>query len=89
MISARCSGVKRTIGARSVSWRPLVRLDATAFDVERALAAPDTALRLFGKPEVRGHRRMGVSLALGGSIEEARAKARAMTDLLRAGVRLD
>ncbi|MFI4866113.1 MAG: formate-dependent phosphoribosylglycinamide formyltransferase [Steroidobacterales bacterium] len=58
-------------------------------DVDRALSEPDTALRLFGKPEVRGHRRMGVSLALGASIEHARAKARAMTDILRAGVRLD
>jgi phosphoribosylglycinamide formyltransferase 2 len=58
-------------------------------DVDRALAEPDTALRLFGKPEVRGHRRMGVSLALGANIEQARAKARAMTDILRAGVRLD
>jgi phosphoribosylglycinamide formyltransferase 2 len=58
-------------------------------DVDRALAEPDTALRLFGKPEVRGHRRMGVSLALGASLEQARAKARAMTDILRAGVRLD
>jgi phosphoribosylglycinamide formyltransferase 2 len=56
--------------------------------VERALTAPDTALRLFGKPEVRGHRRMGVSLALGGTIDEARAKARAMTDILRSGVQL-
>jgi phosphoribosylglycinamide formyltransferase 2 len=58
-------------------------------DVDKALAAPDTALRLFGKPEVHGHRRMGVSLALGDSIEEARAKARAMTQMLGAGVRLD
>ena len=58
-------------------------------NVDRALAAPDSALRLFGKPEVRGHRRMGVSLALGATIEEARAKARAMTELLRAGVQLD
>jgi phosphoribosylglycinamide formyltransferase 2 len=57
--------------------------------LELALAAPDTELRLFGKPEVRGHRRMGVALALGADIEEARAKARAMTDMLRAGVRLD
>ena len=57
--------------------------------VERALAAPDTALRLFGKPQVRGHRRMGVSLALGASIDEARAKARAMTQILHAGVQLD
>jgi phosphoribosylglycinamide formyltransferase 2 len=56
--------------------------------VERALTEPDTALRLFGKPEVRGHRRMGVSLALGGSIDEARAKARAMTEVLQSGVRL-
>ncbi|MGH8230250.1 MAG: ATP-grasp domain-containing protein, partial [Steroidobacteraceae bacterium] len=56
--------------------------------LEQALAAPDTALRLFGKPEVRGHRRMGVALALGSSIDEARAKARAMTDILRSGVQL-
>jgi phosphoribosylglycinamide formyltransferase 2 len=55
--------------------------------VERALAQPDTALRLFGKPEVRGHRRMGVSLALGDSVEHARAKARAMTQALLEGVR--
>lgn len=57
-------------------------------NVERALTQPDTALRLFGKPEVRGHRRMGVSLALGASIDEARAKARAMTEALLQGVRL-
>jgi phosphoribosylglycinamide formyltransferase 2 len=58
-------------------------------EVDRALAAPDTALRLFGKPEVRGHRRMGVSLALGATLDAARAKARAMTAILYAGVRLD
>jgi phosphoribosylglycinamide formyltransferase 2 len=57
--------------------------------VERALSEPDTALRLFGKPEVRGQRRMGVSLALGATIDAARAKARAMTQSLLAGVRLD
>jgi phosphoribosylglycinamide formyltransferase 2 len=58
-------------------------------EVDRALTEPDTALRLFGKPEVRGHRRMGVALALGATLEEARAKARAMTAILRAGVQLD
>ena len=58
-------------------------------NVERALTEPDTALRLFGKPEVRGHRRMGVSLALGGTIEEARAKARKMTEVLGQGVRCE
>lgn len=40
-----------------------------------ALAEPDTALRLFGKPEVKGQRRMGVALARDQSIEAARAKA--------------
>ena len=47
-------------------------------NVEKALALPDTALRLFGKPEVHGQRRMGVALAHGESIDDARAKARAM-----------
>ena len=39
------------------------------------LGEPDTSLRLFGKPEMRGQRRLGVALARGGSIEEAREKA--------------
>jgi len=44
-------------------------------DVDAALAEPDTMLRLFGKPEIRGHRRMGVALARDSSIETAKAKA--------------
>ncbi len=40
-----------------------------------ALAEPDTQLRLFGKPEVHGKRRMAVALARGESIEDARKKA--------------
>ncbi|WP_226609008.1 formate-dependent phosphoribosylglycinamide formyltransferase [Marinobacter nauticus] len=44
--------------------------------LEEALAQPGTQLRLFGKPELQGRRRMGVALALGGSIEDAREKAR-------------
>jgi len=48
----------------------------TAFaNVDVALAEPDTALRLFGKPEVKGERRMGVALARDESIDAARAKA--------------
>lgn len=43
--------------------------------LDRALSSPDTQLRLFGKPEVRGERRLGVALALGKDIEEAKAKA--------------
>lgn len=44
-------------------------------NLSAALAEPDTALRLFGKPEVSGQRRMGVALARDESIEAARAKA--------------
>ncbi len=43
--------------------------------LELALADPDTQLRLFGKPEVQGERRMGVCLARANTIEEAREKA--------------
>jgi phosphoribosylglycinamide formyltransferase 2 len=46
-------------------------------NIADALAEPDTQLRIFGKPEVRGERRMGVCLARGGSISEAREKANA------------
>ncbi|MET0988740.1 MAG: phosphoribosylglycinamide formyltransferase 2, partial [Steroidobacteraceae bacterium] len=57
-------------------------------NVERALTQPDTALRLFGKPEVQGHRRMGVSLALGATLDEARQKARDAASAVLEGVQL-
>jgi phosphoribosylglycinamide formyltransferase 2 len=44
-------------------------------NLDRALAQEDTQLRLFGKPEVSGQRRMGVVLARGNTVEEARKKA--------------
>lgn len=47
--------------------------------LDEALARPDTALRLFGKPVVAGKRRMGVALARDASVEEARAKAIAVS----------
>ena len=51
--------------------------------LEQALAEPDTQLRLFGKPEVNGRRRMGVCLARGESVDRARAKAVAMQEQIR------
>lgn len=58
--------------------------DAPAFEVHpEALTAPDTALRLFGKPEVAGHRRLGVGLARGADVDEARAKAKAVAAAVR------
>ena len=49
-------------------------------NLHAALATPDTQLRLFGKPLVKGKRRMGVAIARGDSIDNARAKARAAAD---------
>ena len=43
--------------------------------VETALIEPDTQLRLFGKPEVDGQRRMGVALAQADTVKAAREKA--------------
>lgn len=44
-------------------------------NLEEVLAEPGTDMRIFGKPEVHGHRRMGVILATAESVEEAKAKA--------------
>jgi phosphoribosylglycinamide formyltransferase 2 len=52
-------------------------------NLEAALAAPDTDLKLFGKPEVRGARRLGVGLALGESLDDAREKARAVVQAVK------
>ncbi len=51
--------------------------DAVVFEgLDAALSEPDTQLRLFGKPEVRGERRMGVALARDEDIEAAIDKAK-------------
>lgn len=48
----------------------------TFHGVADALAPPDTDLRLFGKPIVRGRRRMAVALARGADVDHARVTAR-------------
>lgn len=44
-------------------------------DLEKVLEEPGVQIRLFGKPEIAGHRRVGVILATADSVEEALAKA--------------
>lgn len=44
-------------------------------NLEKVLEEPDTSMRIFGKAEVDGHRRMAVILARDESIEAATAKA--------------
>lgn len=46
--------------------------------LQQALAEADTDLRLFGKPEVQGERRLGVALAMAETVAQARDKALAM-----------
>ena len=50
--------------------------DKVEFDnLEEVLSEPDVQLRIFGKAEVKGHRRLGVILASADTVEEALAKA--------------
>lgn len=55
-------------------------------NLEAVLAEPGVQLRIFGKPEVKGHRRMGVILATADTLEEARAKADRAYDALQVTV---
>ncbi len=51
-------------------------------NLAKVLSEPNTNLRLFGKGEVNGHRRLGVVLARDESVEKALAKARRAYDNL-------
>ena len=55
-------------------------------DLGTALQQPDTQIRLFGKPAVAGKRRMGVALARGESIEQAREKAHTASSAISVAV---
>ena len=54
-------------------------------NLAEALAEPDTQLRLFGKPELKGSRRLGVALALGEDVDEARSRARQIIEKIEVG----
>ena len=51
-------------------------------NLEKVLAEPGVQIRIFGKPEIKGHRRMGVILATADTLQEARAKADRAYDAL-------
>lgn len=55
-------------------------------NLENVLAEPGTQMRIFGKPEIKGHRRMGVILATDESVEAARAKAERAYEALKVNV---
>lgn len=61
--------------------------DKIEFDnLEDVLNEPGVQIRIFGKPEIKGHRRMGVILATAGTVEEAKAKAERAYDKLKVNV---
>lgn len=51
-------------------------------NLEAVLAEPGVQMRIFGKPEIKGHRRMGVLLATADTLEEAQAKVERAYDAL-------
>ncbi|MEX0603400.1 MAG: formate-dependent phosphoribosylglycinamide formyltransferase [Marinobacter sp.] len=52
-------------------------------NIEAALAESDVQIRLFGKPEISGRRRMGVALAIAESVDLARRKARSSASAIK------
>lgn len=56
-------------------------------NLDKVLEEPGTQIRIFGKPEIKGHRRMGVILATADTLEEARAKAKRAQDNLTVTVK--
>ena len=54
--------------------------------LEEVLSEPGVQLRIFGKPEVKGHRRMGVLLAKAGSVEDAKEKVEKAYNKLKINV---
>ena len=66
----------RAPGASAVIYGQLEETAIAFGGVEEALRVPQSAVRLFGKPESFARRRMGVALANGSDTNEARARAK-------------
>lgn len=66
----------RNVGASAVIYGGMDETAISFEGVEQALLVPGSELRLFGKPESFQRRRMGVAIATGGDVAEARGRAR-------------
>jgi phosphoribosylglycinamide formyltransferase 2 len=58
-------------------------------NLEEVLSEPDVQIRIFGKPFVKGHRRMGVLLARDESVEKALAKVERAYGKLKIKLKID
>jgi phosphoribosylglycinamide formyltransferase 2 len=73
----------RAPGASAVIYGGM-EAEGIAFEgVAEALAVPESEVRLFGKPESFKKRRMGVALARGADVAEARARAKQAASLVK------
>ena len=70
-------------GASAVIYGGLEEVGIAFEGVQEALAVPDSDLRLFGKPESFKKRRMGVAVATGADIGQARERAQAAASAVR------
>ena len=73
----------RSIGASAVIYGGVDSKNLSFEGIEKALAVPESDIRLFGKPESFERRRMGVTLATGKDIDEARARATLASSLVK------
>lgn len=73
----------RRAGASAVIYGGMNEQGISFENVDQALSIPETDLRLFGKPESFVKRRMGVALANGDTIEQARERAKACANLVK------
>jgi len=70
-------------GASAVIYGNMDETGISFNDIDKALAVPNTDIRLFGKPEAYTKRRMGVALAFGDDIDDCRERAAQVAALVR------
>jgi len=77
------STVLREPGASAVIYGAMDEKGIAYEGIEKALAVDQTDIRLFGKPEAFTKRRMGVALAYGNNVEDARKRAKEAASRVR------
>jgi phosphoribosylglycinamide formyltransferase 2 len=73
----------RAPGASAVIYGGVDSKNLSFEGIEKALEVPESDIRLFGKPESFERRRMGVALATGKDVDEARARAALAASLVK------
>ncbi|MES2834783.1 MAG: formate-dependent phosphoribosylglycinamide formyltransferase [Pseudomonadota bacterium] len=74
---------RRDVGASAVIYGEMDAQGIAFEGVAEALSVPTADLRLFGKPEAFERRRMGVALARGETVDQARERAREAASRVR------